>query len=759
MTSRDPDLNPSNEEVNSKNDPVVGAVESSLDGAPDVRASEATTAKPGIVPEILKVRGNKFMYGSGAQPLEGFTLKRGIGAGGFGEVYFAISDAGKEVALKRIQRNLDIELRGVRQCINLKHTNLIALWDIKTTESGECWVVMEYVPGPSLRDAINQHSSGLPADEVDRWFSATGAGVAYLHDRGIVHRDLKPGNIFEDEDQQVIKIGDYGLSKFISSSQRDRQTESVGTFHYMAPEIGKGMYGKEVDIYALGVILHEITTGNVPFDGESSQEIIMKHLTASPDLSKVPDRLRPVISRALAKDPEQRYSSVEEMFGDLDFEYVPVALRKKVQQLNSQSGRRIPPVSQYGSISKAPDSSPGPLYIGDEIQFGEIREVEIVEAESVHDGFPQFDTDRPSVTSNMARGVQGSVAGNALVEQVEVIDDQPALPNSFLADEPIAQAVKGGWSGLISWWNNAEVSNVLKIAVALGVVFLLVASGRHLLTMVLLLGLAYLVYYLIRLVISKNDEPDAMASLHTIQAAHGFALSKRDQQKVLRDKLGSSGVTERIGELGGSLVIAAAVGLVLCLLGLAVGGSLSNPSGQTWSFYGWLLAVTLLSSWSVLIINKAWEHRKGDRVLRRFVMLSCGLLVGVLSFGYASAFNIRWDSLTVVDLDPDISPFNVHAFTSDQGPTLVAHVGFFVALFAVLRWWRNADKLRRTRFSVLGVGVCLIWSVLLGQLFYFPQPWGMILAVAIAVSIQLASPWMSQDQRNQLVYGQPANDN
>ena len=85
----------------------------------------------------------KFTYSSGAKPLAGYTIKRGIGIGGFGEVYFAISDAGKEVALKKIQRNMDVELRGVRHCLNLKHINLIALWDICSTGSGESWVVME----------------------------------------------------------------------------------------------------------------------------------------------------------------------------------------------------------------------------------------------------------------------------------------------------------------------------------------------------------------------------------------------------------------------------------------------------------------------------------------------------------------------------------------------------------------------------------------------------------------------------------------
>ena len=105
--------------------------------------------------------------------------------------------------------------------------------------------------------------------------------------------------IFFDEDQQVIKIGDYGLSKFISCSRLSGQTEAVGTFHYMAPEIGKGIYGKEIDIYALGILLFEMLTGDVPFNGESTQEIIMKHLTADPNLDLLPSEFRHALGRSM----------------------------------------------------------------------------------------------------------------------------------------------------------------------------------------------------------------------------------------------------------------------------------------------------------------------------------------------------------------------------------------------------------------------------------------------------------------------------
>ncbi len=266
--------------------------------------------------ELAAPRGPmKFIYASGSRPLAGYTIKRGVGRGGFGEVYYAVSDAGKEVALKLIRRHLDVELRGITHCLNLKHPNLLALYDVKQDDEDNTWVIMEYLAGQSLEDVLEQHPHGLPPQEACQWMRGIAAGVAYLHNHGIVHRDLKPGNVFRDEG--LIKLGDYGLSKFISCSRRSGQTDSVGTVHYMAPEVANGRYGKQIDIYALGIILFEMLTGRVPFEGESVGEVLMKHLTALPDLSALAEPYRSIAGRALAKDPDQRFSSVEELAAQL----------------------------------------------------------------------------------------------------------------------------------------------------------------------------------------------------------------------------------------------------------------------------------------------------------------------------------------------------------------------------------------------------------------------------------------------------------
>src|SRR5260221_418534 len=128
----------------------------------------------------------KFAYATGARPLDGYTIKRGVGRGGFGEVYFAVSDAGKEVALKLIRRNLEVELRGVTHCLNLKHPNLIALYDVRSDDQDNSWVIMEFVAGESLEDVIRRQPDGLPTAVALDWLRGIAAGVSYLHSHGIV---------------------------------------------------------------------------------------------------------------------------------------------------------------------------------------------------------------------------------------------------------------------------------------------------------------------------------------------------------------------------------------------------------------------------------------------------------------------------------------------------------------------------------------------------------------------------------------------
>lgn len=252
-----------------------------------------------------------FTYKYGDRPLEGYTIQRAAGRGGFGEVYYALSDSGREVALKVVQGFQEIELRGISQCMNLKSPHLVTIFDVRENEQGKPFVLMEYVAGPSLRELIDESPAGLGTQKAAFFLREIAKGLTYLHDRGIVHRDLKPGNVFYEDG--YVKIGDYGLSKAISASKHSGQTITVGTVHYMAPEIGQGRYDRSIDIYAMGCMLYEMLTGQTPFLGGSTGEILMKHLVEEPKLDGIEEPFASAIRKAMAKDPKDRFQTVQEM--------------------------------------------------------------------------------------------------------------------------------------------------------------------------------------------------------------------------------------------------------------------------------------------------------------------------------------------------------------------------------------------------------------------------------------------------------------
>ncbi|HSW44768.1 MAG TPA: protein kinase [Phycisphaerae bacterium] len=252
-----------------------------------------------------------FRYKHGDRPLEGYTIQRAVGRGGFGEVYFSVSDAGREVALKAVQGHEQIELRGVSACMNLKSPHLVTIFDVRYNADSVPFVIMEYVSGPSLRELLDGSPAGLGAQKAAFFLREIAKGLTYLHDRGVVHRDLKPGNIFYEDG--YVKIGDYGLSKAMAASRHSGQTITVGTVHYMAPEIGQGRYDASIDVYALGCVLYEMLTGQTPFLGGSPGEILMKHLTAEPGLTGIEEPFATVIRKAMAKEPADRYRSAQEM--------------------------------------------------------------------------------------------------------------------------------------------------------------------------------------------------------------------------------------------------------------------------------------------------------------------------------------------------------------------------------------------------------------------------------------------------------------
>ena len=108
----------------------------------------------------------KFTFAPESRPLEGYTIKRAIFRGGFGEVYYALTDAGREVALKLLQNNSEVELRGVQQCLNLSHPNLVTIFDVRQDGDGDHWIIMEYISGETLDAILRKHPQGMPVESV-----------------------------------------------------------------------------------------------------------------------------------------------------------------------------------------------------------------------------------------------------------------------------------------------------------------------------------------------------------------------------------------------------------------------------------------------------------------------------------------------------------------------------------------------------------------------------------------------------------------
>ncbi|MCA9230500.1 MAG: serine/threonine-protein kinase [Planctomycetales bacterium] len=672
------------------------------------------------VPEDQPKAAMRYTYPSGSRPLEGYTIKRGVGRGGFGEVYFSVSDAGKEVALKLIRRNMEVELRGVTQCLNLKHHNLIALYDIRTDELEDRWVVMEYVSGESLDEVIERHPQGMPLELVLHWFTGIATGVAYLHDHGIVHRDLKPANIFLDEG--VVKIGDYGLSKFISCSRRSGQTESVGTVHYMAPEIANGRYGKEIDTYALGIILYEMLTGHVPFEGESVGEVLMKHLTAEPDLSALEEPFRGIVRGAMAKDPELRIKSVSEI---LD---------------------RLP---SSGKTTTAPRvDTNGQRRIGE-----------------------------PTVAAT---------AHSAAPWPADQVASDASQPRSSVGDEePILASIRGAWHDAEHRFRKSNLHPVFKIAIAIALVLGLLVSSELLIAVLIPTALVYLFYRAVRAVVMAPDRPQGAvrparvaaqplpgtpavppamrgpSQVETVQYKPNHKprrFHRQSWRRQLQDHLAAKTMRERVTELVGSMLVAAVVSAVASLLVCLI-----VVRGISTELCVWMSLVATLASWAVMVPARLTEGKIEDQAPLRFAQLVLGALVGATAWGIGKVLLVQTPVSRDMGIRPSESLMENLLGLSKGGElqdafnlgfvelSLQSYAAYFAFLFVLIAWWRQAEATRSVRVSLWSIAWCAFVAWLLHLVWWFPQPIGMLLAAVIAFTVQLSSTWLPPSRRKALV--------
>src|SRR5947208_17036524 len=197
--------------------------------------------------------------------------------------------------------------REAQAAANLNHPNIVAVFDWGE-EDGTYFIVMEYVEGRSLREAIQAEGPLYPNLAADLASDIAGA-LGYAHRNGVVHRDVKPGNILLTPQGQV-KVTDFGIARAAGASESLTQTGSVmGTATYFSPEQAQGLpVDARSDVYSLGIVLYEMVTGVVPFTGDSPVAVAYKHVREEPLAPsqrnpEVPPDLEKIILAALAKDP------------------------------------------------------------------------------------------------------------------------------------------------------------------------------------------------------------------------------------------------------------------------------------------------------------------------------------------------------------------------------------------------------------------------------------------------------------------------
>ena len=258
-----------------------------------------------------------------------YLIIRKLGSGGMANVYLASDqELGRRVAIKilddrhaRDEQFVERFRREAQNAAGLSHPSIVSIYDRGEAE-GTYYIAMEYVEGRTLKELLVARGPsplGIAIDYTRQILSA----LRFAHRNGIVHRDIKPHNVIVDGEGRV-KVMDFGIARAGAASQMTEAGSIIGTAQYLSPEQARGApVDQTSDLYSTGIVLYELLTGGVPFNGETPVEIAMKHLSQVPappssHRAEIPRDLDYVALRALAKDPADRYHSAEEMDSDLE---------------------------------------------------------------------------------------------------------------------------------------------------------------------------------------------------------------------------------------------------------------------------------------------------------------------------------------------------------------------------------------------------------------------------------------------------------
>jgi len=292
-----------------------------------------------------------------------------IGTGGMADVYLARDQLlGREVAVKLLHHRFaeDQEFverfrREASSAAGLSHPNVVAIFD-RGEWDGTYYIAMEYLPGRSLKSVVRERGPLAPADAIDVVIQILQA-ARFAHRRGVIHRDLKPHNVILDEEGRA-KVTDFGIAR-AGASDMTLTGSIMGTAQYLSPEQAQGhAVSAASDIYAVGIVLYELLTGTVPFDGETAVTIALKQVSAVPlppsavvrcaapaAAGGAPPPLDAVVMRALAKDPAERFADAGEFIATLE------AVRRELPDVPAGTGVRTQVVSPgaraNGSVAPA----------------------------------------------------------------------------------------------------------------------------------------------------------------------------------------------------------------------------------------------------------------------------------------------------------------------------------------------------------------------------------------------------------------------
>lgn len=252
-----------------------------------------------------------------------------IGTGGMAIVYKAMDHRlNRQVAVKvlksELAQNADFRRRfhdEAQAVAMLSHPNIVSVYDVSHDGSAE-YIVMELIDGITLKQYMERRGQ-LNWREALHFITQIMKGLGHAHSRGIIHRDIKPHNIMILRDGSV-KVADFGIACLVASAENTLTQEALGSVHYISPEQAKGGHtDARTDIYSAGVVLYEMLTNRLPFEGDSAVSIAIQHISSVPLSPReinpdIPEALELITMKAMAPDMEKRYPSAEAMLHDLD---------------------------------------------------------------------------------------------------------------------------------------------------------------------------------------------------------------------------------------------------------------------------------------------------------------------------------------------------------------------------------------------------------------------------------------------------------